>query len=107
MGVTTDPGRLGDDERRADPVYHGTSCTTCAARTTRSAHGLLSKWVGETEAAIRDVFARAHKFAPAVILFDEIDSIAPSLLPLTTLVDHAQRDRNSDCAELGITRTSA
>jgi AAA+ superfamily predicted ATPase len=39
---------------------------------------LLSKWVGETEAAIRDVFERAKKFAPAVILFDEIDSIAPS-----------------------------
>jgi AAA+ superfamily predicted ATPase len=39
---------------------------------------LLSKWVGETEAAIRDVFERAQKFAPAVILFDEIDSIAPS-----------------------------
>jgi SpoVK/Ycf46/Vps4 family AAA+-type ATPase len=39
---------------------------------------LLSKWVGETEAAIRDVFERAQKFAPAVILFDEIDAIAPS-----------------------------
>jgi AAA+ superfamily predicted ATPase len=39
---------------------------------------LLSKWVGETEAALREVFARAQKFAPAVVLFDEIDSIAPS-----------------------------
>ena len=39
---------------------------------------LLSKWVGETEAALRDVFARAQKFAPAVVLFDELDSIAPS-----------------------------
>ena len=39
---------------------------------------LMSKWVGETEAAIRAVFERAQKFAPAVILFDEIDSIAPS-----------------------------
>jgi transitional endoplasmic reticulum ATPase len=38
----------------------------------------VSKWVGETEAAIRDVFERAQKFAPAVILFDEIDAIAPS-----------------------------
>ena len=38
----------------------------------------LSKWVGETEAAIRDVFERAQKFSPAVILFDEIDAIAPS-----------------------------
>jgi SpoVK/Ycf46/Vps4 family AAA+-type ATPase len=39
---------------------------------------LLSKWVGETEAAICDVFERAQNFAPAVILFDEIDSIAPA-----------------------------
>jgi SpoVK/Ycf46/Vps4 family AAA+-type ATPase len=39
---------------------------------------LLSKWVGETEAAIREVFERAQNFAPALILFDEIDSIAPS-----------------------------
>jgi hypothetical protein len=39
---------------------------------------LLSKWVGETEAAIREVFERAQQFAPTVILFDEIDSIAPS-----------------------------
>ncbi len=39
---------------------------------------LLSKWVGETEAAIRAVFERAQRFAPAVILFDELDSIAPS-----------------------------
>jgi hypothetical protein len=31
---------------------------------------LLSKWVGETEAALRDVFARAQEFAPAVVLFD-------------------------------------
>jgi AAA family ATPase len=39
---------------------------------------LLSKWVAETEAALREVFARAQKFAPAVVLFDEIHSIAPS-----------------------------
>jgi SpoVK/Ycf46/Vps4 family AAA+-type ATPase len=30
---------------------------------------LLSKWVGETEAALRAVFARSRKLAPAVILF--------------------------------------
>jgi SpoVK/Ycf46/Vps4 family AAA+-type ATPase len=39
---------------------------------------LLSKWIGETESAIRDVFERAQKFAPAGILFDEIDAISPS-----------------------------
>jgi SpoVK/Ycf46/Vps4 family AAA+-type ATPase len=40
--------------------------------------GSLVQWVGETEAALRAVFERAQKFAPAVVLFDEIDSIAPS-----------------------------
>ncbi|MHB1459481.1 MAG: ATP-binding protein, partial [Armatimonadota bacterium] len=39
---------------------------------------LLSPYVGATEQALRDVFERAAKHAPSVILFDEIDSIAPS-----------------------------
>jgi len=38
----------------------------------------LSPYVGATEQALRDVFERAAKHAPSVILFDEIDSIAPS-----------------------------
>ncbi len=37
---------------------------------------LLSKWVGETEAALRSIFERAKALAPAVILFDEIDCLA-------------------------------
>ena len=37
---------------------------------------LLSKWVGETEAALRSIFERAKELAPAVILFDEIDCLA-------------------------------
>jgi len=37
---------------------------------------LLSKWVGETEAALRVIFERAKALAPAVILFDEIDCLA-------------------------------
>ena len=39
---------------------------------------LLSPYVGATEQALREVFERAAKHAPSVILFDEIDSIAPS-----------------------------
>ena len=38
---------------------------------------LLSKWVGESERGIREVFRRARQAAPCVIFFDEIDSIAP------------------------------
>ncbi|MDM7274987.1 MAG: CDC48 family AAA ATPase [Thermoprotei archaeon] len=39
---------------------------------------ILSKWVGESEKAIRKIFERARQVAPAIIFFDEIDSIAPA-----------------------------
>ncbi|MEM2855491.1 MAG: CDC48 family AAA ATPase [Candidatus Nitrosocaldaceae archaeon] len=38
---------------------------------------LLSKWVGESERGIREVFRRARQASPCVIFFDEIDSLAP------------------------------
>ena len=37
---------------------------------------LMSKWVGESEKAVRDVFKRAKQVAPTIIFFDEIDSLA-------------------------------
>jgi transitional endoplasmic reticulum ATPase len=37
---------------------------------------LLNKWVGESEKAVREIFKKAKQVAPAVIFFDEIDSIA-------------------------------
>jgi len=43
-----------------------------------SGPSLLSKWVGETEAALRAIFERAREHAPAVILFDEIDCLGAS-----------------------------
>ena len=38
---------------------------------------LLSKWVGESEKAVREVFKKARQTAPTIIFFDEIDSLAP------------------------------
>ena len=38
---------------------------------------VFSKWVGESEKAIREVFRKGRMASPAVIFFDEIDSIVP------------------------------
>ncbi|MEL9929913.1 MAG: CDC48 family AAA ATPase, partial [Sulfolobales archaeon] len=38
---------------------------------------VLSKWVGESEKAIREIFRRARMVAPVIVFFDEIDAIAP------------------------------
>jgi len=37
----------------------------------------LSKWVGESERAVRETFRKARQAAPCIIFFDELDSIAP------------------------------
>ena len=38
---------------------------------------VLSKWVGESEKAIREIFKKAKQVAPCIVFLDEIDSIAP------------------------------
>jgi transitional endoplasmic reticulum ATPase len=37
---------------------------------------VLSKWVGESEKAVRQIFQKARQTAPTIIFFDELDSIA-------------------------------
>jgi transitional endoplasmic reticulum ATPase len=37
----------------------------------------LSKWVGESERAIREIFRKARQVSPSIIFFDELDAIAP------------------------------
>ncbi|MCE4613815.1 MAG: CDC48 family AAA ATPase [Desulfurococcales archaeon] len=39
---------------------------------------ILSKWVGESEKAVRKIFERARQVAPCIVFFDEIDAIAPA-----------------------------
>ncbi|MBI4167481.1 MAG: AAA family ATPase, partial [Candidatus Aenigmarchaeota archaeon] len=38
---------------------------------------LLSKWVGESEKAVREIFRRARQVSPSIVFFDEIDALAP------------------------------
>jgi len=38
---------------------------------------LFSKWVGESEKAIREIFRKARQVSPCIVFFDEIDSLAP------------------------------
>ena len=39
---------------------------------------ILSKWLGESEKAIREIFRKAKAAAPCVVIFDELDSLARS-----------------------------
>jgi len=52
---------------------------------------MVSKFVGETEKSIRDLFARARRASPCIIFFDELDAIAP--IRGTGSGDHQFADR--------------
>lgn len=39
---------------------------------------LLSRWVGDSERAVREVFRKARQASPCIVFFDEIDALAPA-----------------------------
>ena len=49
-----------------------------AAVTVVSGPELKSKWVGESEDNLRQIFHKARQSAPAIIVFDELDETAPA-----------------------------
>ena len=80
--------KLGHDMPRGILLYgpSGTGKTLLAKAVATQAEAnfisvrgpeLLSKWVGESEKGIREIFKRARQSSPCVIFFDEIDSITP------------------------------
>ncbi len=57
----------------AKAVAHETNANFISVRGPQ----LLSKWVGESEKAIRQTFRKARQVSPTVIFFDELDALAP------------------------------
>jgi transitional endoplasmic reticulum ATPase len=57
---------------RAIATATGLSLITADAAT------LLSKWLGESEKSVRQVFARARQASPCILFFDDLDAIAPA-----------------------------
>ena len=67
---------------------------------------LLNKWLGESEAAVREIFHKARQNVPCVIFFDEIDALAPIRGKNETNV-HVERVVSQMLAELdGIEKNS-
>lgn len=66
---------------------------------------LLDKYVGESERAVREVFARARAAAPSILFFDELDALCPvrgrSTTPVTDTVVAAMLTEMDGIAERG------
>jgi ATP-dependent 26S proteasome regulatory subunit len=66
------------------PPGNGKTLLAKAVATESNAHleiisgpEILSKWLGQSEANLRQIFTRARELAPSVVLIDELDSLAP------------------------------
>ena len=72
---------------------------------------ILSKWIGESEKAVREIFRKAKASAPCVVIFDEMDSLAryksgeggPSETVLSQLLTEIEEGMSSRVVVLGIT----
>jgi ATP-dependent 26S proteasome regulatory subunit len=51
---------------------------------------IFSKWLGESERQVKDLFARAHERLPAIIFLDEIDAVAGRRGEALSGADHAR-----------------
>ena len=71
LGITRFGGNETFRDHRDATPHH----TTPHSRTQTPA-SLLSKWAGESSKAIARAFASAHKHAPSLLFFDEVDAIA-------------------------------
>jgi ribosome biogenesis ATPase len=61
---------------------------------------LLNKYVGESERAVRQVFARARSSVPVVIFFDELDALVPHRADGGSMSEASSRVVNTMLAEL-------
>lgn len=59
-----------------------------------------SRWVGEGEQRVRDTFAAARRYAPAIIFIDEIDCIAKDRMGLAAELAHTEGLTNAFLSEL-------
>ncbi|TRM62046.1 P-loop containing nucleoside triphosphate hydrolase protein [Schizophyllum amplum] len=71
--------RLGVRPPKGVLLYGPPGCSkTVLARACACESGLLNKFVGESERAVREIFRKARAAAPAIVFFDEIDALATS-----------------------------
>jgi hypothetical protein len=56
---------------------HCAAPCACVVPLSRQGPELLNKYVGESERAVRQLFARARAAHPCVLFFDEMDALAP------------------------------
>jgi len=56
---------------------------------------LLSRWVGESEKGVREVFKKAKQSSPCIIFFDELDALVPCRVPAAILTSRSGWSANS------------